>query len=67
VHDERVGVVAQALDGGGVTAVIELVDECLEALSSVALLIASSSASQYAPRIRSRSRSGSFASRFRRR
>jgi hypothetical protein len=37
VHDERVEVVGEALGGGGVARPIELVDEGLEALLSVAL------------------------------
>jgi hypothetical protein len=61
VDDERVEVVGEAFGGGGVAGLVELVDERLELLLGVASVAASSSACQYALRIRSRSRSGTLA------
>jgi hypothetical protein len=38
VHDERVQVLGQALRGGGVAGLLELVDQGLESLLAVALV-----------------------------
>ena len=46
MHDERVEVVGEAAGGGGEAAVVQVVDERLEALFGVVSLIASSRACQ---------------------
>jgi hypothetical protein len=67
VHDERLEVVGEASGGGGVAGTFEPVDQALEALVAVALACGVVEWLPVGLAARSRSRSGSFASRLRRR